>query len=77
MKNYLKQNQKKLIAPLFVMLFGIATNIAVNYNFGSLALSFAVGFFTTLITLLLLLQVWGEYKQIEGFTETFKQFFRW
>jgi hypothetical protein len=77
MKNYLKQNPKKLIAPIFVMLFGIAANVAVNYNFESLALSFFVGFFTALITLFILLQVWGEYKGIEGFTETFKQFFRW
>lgn len=77
MKNYLKQNPKKLIAPVFVMLFGILANIFVNINFASLALSFFVGFFTTIVTLLLLLQVWGEYKGIEGFKDTFKTFFRW
>lgn len=77
MKNYLKQNPKKLLAPAFVMLFGILANIFVNVNFTSLALSFFVGFFTTIVTLLLLLQVWGEYKEIEGFKDTFKAFFRW
>lgn len=77
MKNYLKQNPKKLIAPLFVLLFGVAANIAVNYNFESFLLSFLVGYFTIILFLLMLLQVWGEYKQIEGFTETIKQFFKW
>jgi len=77
MKNYLKQNPKKLIAPLFVLLVGVAANIAVNYNFESFLLSFLVGYFTTIIFLLMLLQVWGEWKNIEGLTETIKQFFKW
>lgn len=77
MKNYLKQNPKKLIAPLFVLLVGVAANVAVNYNFESFLLSFLVGYFTTILFLLMLLQVWGEWKNIEGFTETIKQFFRW
>jgi hypothetical protein len=77
MKNYFKENPKKIIIILFVMAIGIACNDFVNINFTSLALSFFVGFFTSLVTGLILLQSWGEYKNIEGFKETFKQFFRW
>lgn len=80
MKNYLtylKENPAKLFAPVFDMLVGILANVFVNNQFTSLVLSFFVGFFTTIITLILLLQVWGEYKGIEGFKDTFKEFFRW
>lgn len=80
MKNYieyLKNNPKKLLGPLFVMLVGIAANIYVNYDFQSFLLSYIIGYFTTLITLLMLLQVWGEYKGIEGFWATVREFFRW
>ena len=77
MKNYLKQNPKKLIAPIFVMFVGILANIYVNNDSTSFALSFFAGLFTSLITLLILLQVWGEYKQIEGFIPTVKAFFKW
>lgn len=77
MINYLKQNPKKLIVIFFVMLVGIAANIFVNINFTSIALSFFVGFFTSLVTGLILLQSWGEYKNIEGFIPTIKEFFKW
>ena len=77
MKNYLKQNPKKLIAILFVMLVSILANIYINNDFTSFALSFFVGLFTSSITFGVFLQVWGEYKKIEGFTETLKQFFKW
>lgn len=80
MKNYikyLKENPVKLIAPLFFMLFGILANVYVNYEFTSFLLSYIIGFSTTLITLLILLQVWGEYKGIEGFWPTVEAFFKW
>lgn len=80
MKNYLiylKQNPAKLFAPVFAMLVGILANVFVNNSFTSFTLSFFVGAFTTLVTCLLLLQVWGEYKGIEGFKDTLKRFFKW
>lgn len=77
MKNYFKQNPQKLIFPLLAIIFGIVVNIDVNIHFTSLALSIFVGCFTILIIFLAFIQVWGEYKQIEGFGATIKQFFKW
>lgn len=74
--DYLKKNPKKLLAPLFVFIFGITINIVVNYSFSSLALSFFVGFFSSIVTILMLLQVWGEYKGIEGLLPTIKEYFK-
>lgn len=77
MKNYLKQNPKKLIALVFVILFGILANIFVNIDFINITTTILVALFTLLMTFIVILQLWGEYKGIEGFTETIKQFFKW
>jgi hypothetical protein len=79
MKNYLKylkENPVKLVLPLFIIIFTITINTYVNIEFTSLALSLFVAFFTLLINCVILLQVWGEYKGIEGFKDTIKQFFK-
>lgn len=77
MKNYFKQNPTKLIFPLLALIFGIALNIHQNINFTSLALSLFIGSFTLIIVFMAFIQVWGEYKQIEGFWPAIKQFFKW
>ncbi len=77
MKNYFKQNPHKLIFPFFIISFVITINLFVNIKFTDLALSLSIGVFSILILFISLLQVWGEYKGIEGFKDTFKQFFKW
>jgi protein-S-isoprenylcysteine O-methyltransferase Ste14 len=80
MKNYikyLKNNPNKMILVNAVLAFCLGINLAVNITFTSLGLSIGVALFTTLVSSLILLQVWGEYKLIEGFWPTVKEFFGW
>jgi hypothetical protein len=78
MKNYikyLKENPIKIVLPILFLLFSIAINIVVNITDSNIYLSIGVALFTLLTLCLINLQVWGEYKRIEGFLETVKQFF--
>lgn len=75
--NYLSKRPVKLIAIAFVILVGAAINGAVNASEFNVWLSISVALFTTFITCLILLQVWGEYKRIEGFWPTVKAYFKW
>lgn len=75
--NYLSKRPIKLIAIAFVILVGAAINGAVNASSFNIWLSISVALFTTLITGLILLQVWGEYKNIEGFWPAVKEYFKW
>lgn len=80
MNNYIKyliKNPVKIIAILFVIGVGSAANGFVNTTSFNLWLSIGIALFTTLITCLILLQVWGEYKKIEGFWPAVKAYFKW
>ncbi len=80
MKNYIKyliENPVKIIAILFVIGVGASANALVNASSFNIWISIGVALFTTLITCLMLLQVWGEYKGIEGFWPAVKEFFKW
>ena len=75
--SYLIKNPMKIIAILFVSGVGSAINGFVNSSEFNILLSIIVALFTTLITCLILLQVWGEYKGIEGFWPAVKAYFKW
>lgn len=81
MKDYLKyltQNPSKIALIIAIILFGGLINLAVN-NTGSefnLSLSIGVALFSILLICLILLQIWGEYRGIEGFLRTIKQLFK-
>jgi len=80
MKNYLMylvKNPVKIIIILFIIAVGSTANGVVNGSEFNIWLSIAIALFTTLITLLILLQVWGEYKNIEGFWPAVKEYFKW
>ena len=80
MKNYLKylrKNPAKLFLISFIVGIAIATNVFANTSEFNIWLSICTGIFSTLITCLILLQVWGEYKEIEGFWPTIKAYFKW
>ena len=75
MKNYieyLKNNPKKLFLPCLMFIFGSYANIAVRWD-GDL-LRIGVLTFSAFVFAILNLQVWGEYKEIEGFLPTLKAF---
>lgn len=74
---YLKENPTRMVAVNFVIAVCLGINLAVNIVFISVALSVGVALFSSLITSLILLQVWGEYKNIEGLGDTIKEFFKW
>lgn len=74
---YLEKNPKKLMLVLGVIAFCITANIVIVVNDFNLWLSIGVGLFTTLITFLIIIQVWGEYKEIEGLKDAIKEFFKW
>lgn len=80
MKEYIKyliSNPIKLLLILFIIGVCITANIFVNASEFNLLLSISTALFTTLITCSILLQVWGEYKGIEGFWPTVKAYFKW
>lgn len=74
---YLKENPVKMVVVNFVLAFSLGVNLVVNINYSSLGLSIGAALFTTLITCIILLQVWGEYKKIEGFIPALLAFFKW
>lgn len=74
---YLKANPTKMMVVNFVLAICLNINLVLNINFISLGFSIGVALFTTLVFSLILLQIWGEYKNIEGLKETIKQFFKW
>lgn len=80
MKNYIKyleENPIKIILPLVIFLFSVLANLVVNLWDSSIGLTIGTLLFTLLMNCLIHLQVWGEYKQIEGFIDTIKAFFKW
>lgn len=76
-KKYLKENPIKLVLPIVIFLFSVLVNVYVNNGTGSIGLSIGTLLFTLLINFVINLQVWGEYKCIEGFIPTLKEFFKW
>lgn len=80
MKNYiqyLKENPNKMTTIQLVMLFCVVINVVVNAIDFNLWLSISVAFFSTILTFLINVQVWGEYKQIEGVIPAIKALFKW
>jgi TRAP-type C4-dicarboxylate transport system permease large subunit len=74
--NYLKTRPSKIAIMIAVIIFGGIINGVVNASEFNLLLSIAIGAFSTLIVGIFMLQVWGEYKEIEGFFPTLKAFFK-
>jgi hypothetical protein len=80
MKNYLKylsENPGKLVLPILITLFFVAVNVIINYKEVNLALSIPAAIFSAIVVFVINIQVWGEYKQIEGFIPTIKALFKW
>jgi len=80
MKNYikyLKENPSKMTTIQLVMFFCVVINVVVNAINFNLWLSISVAFFSTILTFLINVQVWGEYKQIEGVIPAIKALFKW
>lgn len=80
MKNYikyLKENPKKMGMIQGIITFFVIVNVVVNVIDFALPLTIAVAIFSALITALISLQVWGEYKKIEGLKDAIIEFFKW
>lgn len=74
--NYLKENPNKMTTIQLIMSFCIIINVTVNAIEFNLLLSICVALFSTLLTFLINLQVWGEYKNIEGLINAAKTLFK-
>lgn len=73
---YLKCNPSRIVTIILVMSFCAVINIVVNNNIDfNPWLSIAVAIFSIMLTILINLQVWGEYKGIEGLKETIRRLF--
>lgn len=74
---YLQKHPGKLMLVLGIIAFCITANIVINASDFNLWVSIGVAVFTTLITFLIIMHVWGEYKEIEGLKDAIKDFFKW
>lgn len=80
MKNYikyLKDNPGKMTIIRLIMFFCVIINVVVNVTAFNLWLSISVAAFSSLLTALINIQVWGEYKGIEGLFGAIKALFKW
>lgn len=74
---YLQENPIKIVLPLVIFLFTILLNIVINQKDSSIGLTIGALVFSVIINFIINLQVWGEYKGIEGFIPTILAFFKW
>ena len=73
---YLKDNPNKMLTIQLILAFFIVLNLIVNLIDFNPLLSLSVALFSALVTSLISLQVWGEYKEIEGLWPAVKAFFK-